>query len=139
MLAAARDLDIPVTMYGLDVFDQVRVTEDDAGTLRGRLDPAAQLAGALILARARGEESASIGDAGTLCAIVDPDGLGTERCGVRVELGHGFARAQTIVDRRRGPRGEDQNTHGGVPTEVDVALTVDARGYAELWLGALTS
>jgi pyrimidine-specific ribonucleoside hydrolase len=142
MLAAARDLDIPVTMYGLDVFDQVRVTEDDAAMLHARLDPAAQLAGALILARARGEESASIGDAGTVCAVVDPDGLGTERCGVRVELGHGFARAQTIVDRRRGPRGgdhqTDHHTHGTVPTEVDVALTVDARGYAELWLGALT-
>jgi len=110
--------------------------------LRGRLDPAAQLAGALILARARGEESAGIGDAGTLCAIVDPDGLGTERCGVRVELGHGFARAQTIVDRRRGLRGEDHHTghhaHGTEPTQVDVALTVDARGYAALWLGALT-
>ena len=142
MLAAARDLDIPVTMYGLDVFEQVRVTEDDAAMLRGRLDPAAQLAGALILARARGEESAGIGDAGTLCAIVDPDGLGTERCGVRVELGHGFARAQTIVDRRRGLRGDDHHTghhtHGTEPTQVDVALTVDARGYAALWLGALT-
>ncbi len=138
MLAAARDLDIPVTMYGLDVFEQVRVTDSDAATLSGRLDPGCQLAGALIVARARGEESASIGDAGTLCAIVDPDGLGTERCAVRVELGHGFARAQTIVDRRRGPRGDDHHSHGTVPTQVDVALTVDARGYAGLWLGALT-
>ena len=55
-LAAARDLDIPVTMYGLDVFEQVRVDLDDAAMLRSRLDPACQLAGALIVARAQGRE-----------------------------------------------------------------------------------
>ena len=137
-LAASADLDIPVTMYGLDVFDEVRVTESDATALRARLDPACQLAGALILARAHGEGSASIGDAGTVCAIADPNGLRTERFGVRVELGHGYARGQTIVDRRARPRQEEHQTQRTAPTPVDVALEVDARGYADLWLGALT-
>ena len=75
-LAAARDLDIPVTMYGLDVFEQVTVGMADAALLRARLDPACQLAGALIVARAKGEESATIGDAGTVLAIADPNGPG---------------------------------------------------------------
>jgi pyrimidine-specific ribonucleoside hydrolase len=136
-LAAARDLDIPVTMYGLDVFEQVQVDLDDAAMLRSRLDPACQLAGALIIARAKGADTASIGDAGTVCAIADPDGLGTERFGVRVELGHGFTRGQTVVDRRAWPDQIAAHALHSAPTMVDVALTVDARGYRHLWLETL--
>ena len=137
-LAAARDLDIPVTMYGLDVFEQVTVGMADAALLRARLDPACQLAGALIVARAKGEESTTIGDAGTVLAIADPKGLGTERLGVRVELGHGYARGQTIVDRRSYPDQIAAHPLHTEPTTVDVALTVDAAGYADLWLQTLT-
>jgi pyrimidine-specific ribonucleoside hydrolase len=136
-LAAARDLDIPVTMYGLDVFEQVRVDLDDAALLRSRLDPACQLAGALIVARAKGENTASIGDAGTVLAIADPNGLGTERLPVRVELGHGYTRGQTVVDRRPWPDQIAVNPLHTTPTTVDVAVSVDARGYADLWLQTL--
>ena len=60
MLAAARDLDIPVTMTASTCSSRYGSTEDDAAMLRSRLDPAAQLAGALILARAgRGDRRAS--------------------------------------------------------------------------------
>ena len=38
-LAAARDLDIPVTMYGLDVFEQVLVDRDDAARLHVQAGP----------------------------------------------------------------------------------------------------
>jgi pyrimidine-specific ribonucleoside hydrolase len=136
-LAAARDLDIPVTMYGLDVFELVQVDLDDAAMLRSRLDPACQLAGALIVARAKGEGTATIGDAGTVLSIADPDGLGTERLGVRVELGHGYTRGQTVVDRRAYGDQVAVNPLHSAPTMVDVALTVDARGYASLWLRTL--
>jgi pyrimidine-specific ribonucleoside hydrolase len=138
-LAAARDLDIPVTMYGLDVFEQVQVDLQDADRLRGRLDPACQLAGALIASQCarHGTDSITIGDAGTVCAVVNPDGLTTQRFGVRVETGYGYARGQTIVDRRDLAVDHNLVPHGIAPTWVDVAVDVDARGYAGLWLETL--
>ena len=140
-LAAARDLDIPVTMYGLDVFEQVQVDRQDAARLRDRLDPACQLAGALITGQCDklDVESITIGDAGTVCAVVDPDGLTTQRLGVRVQTGHDYGRGQTIVDRREQPIDHVRIPQFVDPTFVDVALTVDARGYADLWLETLAS
>ncbi len=138
-LAAARDLDIPVTMYGLDVFHQVRVDEQDAERLHGRLDPGCQLAGALIRWRcaALSADSTTIGDAGTVCAVIDPAGLQTERLAVRVDTGTGEGRGQTIVDRRASPVDRVRLSPAAPPTMVDVALGVDGRGYADLWLQAL--
>jgi pyrimidine-specific ribonucleoside hydrolase len=139
-LAAMRDLDIPATMYGLDVFGQVQVDREDAARLRDRLDPACQLAGALITRQCDklDEDSITIGDAGTLCAVVDPAGLATHRWGVRVETGHGYTRGQTVVDRREPPLDPVRGPHTIAPTWVDVAVHVDARGYAGLWLETLT-
>ena len=139
-LAAIRDLNIPVTMYGLDVFDLVRVDRQDAARLRERLDPACQLAGALIDARcdALGVDSITIGDAGTACAVVDPAGLTTHRWPVRVETGHGGTRGQTVVDRRANVPEIPDGPATVEPTMVDVAVHVDARGYAALWLDTLT-
>jgi pyrimidine-specific ribonucleoside hydrolase len=139
-LAAARDLDIPVTMYGLDVFEQVLVDRQDAARLTDRLDPACQLAGALIAGQCDrlDTDAITIGDAGTLCAIVDPDGLTTQSLPVRVETGQGCTRGQTVVDRRADPTDHVRSPTAAVPpTRVDVALAVDARGYAGLWLQTL--
>jgi len=139
-LAAARDLDVPVTMYGLDVFEQVAVDRRDAARLHGRLDPACQLAGALISSQCDklDVDAITIGDAGTVCAVADPTGLTTHRYGVRVETGHGYTRGQTIVDRRANPVDHVRIPLTVAPTWVDVSLHVDARGYAGLWLETLT-
>ena len=134
-LAACGELDIPVTMYGLDVFTEVVVDGEDARALRAKPDAGAQLAGALIDAQRSvfGSEAITMGDAGAVCAVIDPDGIGTARYPVRVELGHGYGRGQTIVDRRSWGGDRHRDPHGpGTP--VDVALTVDAARFAELWL-----
>ncbi len=135
-LAAAGELDIPVTMYGLDVFNDVVITREEAAGLRRRLDPGAQLAGSLIefSCDTFGGDSATIGDAGTVCAVVDPGGLHTERFPVQVVLGNGLARGQTLVDRRTWFGDLKADPHQSRPTMVDVALQVDARRYADLWL-----
>ena len=138
-LAAARDLDIPVTMYGLDVFGQVLVDRSDADRLAASLDPACQLAAALIRARCAllDVDAITIGDAGTVCAVADPDGLTTHPHPVRVETGFGHTRGQTLVDRRESPA-DRVRLPGWVPaTRVDVAEHVDARGYADLWVRTL--
>ncbi len=138
-LTAAGELDIPVTMYGLDVFNDVVITRAEAATLRRHLDPGAQLAGSLIefACDTFGSPDATIGDAGTVCAVVDPDGLTTQSWPVQVELGNGLARGQTLVDRRTWVGDLKSDPHQARPTNVDVALGVDARRYADLWLATV--
>lgn len=139
-LTAAGELDIPVTMYGLDVFGDVVITRAEAAELRDHLDPGAQLAGSLIEFSCDifSADQATIGDAGTVCAVVDPDGLTTRRFPVQVELGNGMARGQTLVDRRTWIGDHRADPHNARPTMIDVALGVDARRYADLWLSTIT-
>ena len=133
---------IPIFMYGLDVFDQVSVQQDAAARLSAGSDPLGNIVGALLGNRVALSEDATltytglIGDAGAICALVEPEALNVEKRPVRVELA-GYGRGQTIVDRRRYS-GEDL-LHGGIGdwAVIDVALDVDAERYAELFLETL--
>lgn len=139
-LLAARELDIPITMYGLDVFESVPVSAAQAAGLRRHPDPAAQLAGALLAQRAAayGADEAAIGDAGAVCAVADPGGIVTRRWPVRVEL-TGSSRGTTVVDRRlRGEQRDEATGVGAATTVVDVAVDVDAGRFADLWLRAVS-
>ncbi|MBG6240237.1 pyrimidine-specific ribonucleoside hydrolase [Mycetocola sp. CAN_C7] len=140
--AIVLDSGIPIFMYGLDVFNQVSVEQDAAAALGDGKDPLGRIVGSLLSNRVALSEDATltytglIGDAGAVCALVDPDALVVERRPVRVELA-GYGRGQTIVDRRRYS-GEDV-LHGGIGNwaVVDVALDVDAERYASLFLETL--
>lgn len=138
-LRAAGELDIPVTMYGLDVFEEVRIGRTDAEPLRRSTDPGTQLAGGLLdfACTVFDDDSATIGDAGTVCAVVDPEGLTTRPFPVQVELAPGISRGQTLVDRQgwSGDHQFDPNPLRG--TTIDVALAVDADRYATLWLDTI--
>jgi pyrimidine-specific ribonucleoside hydrolase len=133
---------VPTLMYGLDVFTQVSVPQDAATALAAGNDPFGQVVGSLLGNRIALSEDESlvytglIGDAGAVCALVDPDALVIEKRPVRVELS-GYGRGQTIVDRRRYS-GEDR-LHGGIGewTVIDVALDVDAPRYSDLFLDTL--
>jgi len=143
VLEAAADALVPVRMYGLDVFYEVQVSSVQAEALmahgRDVGHPSADLAGRLVEFQCRrmGQDRATIGDAGAVCAVADPAGLTTERLPVGVELAGTRSRGRTIVDRR--PRDADlpSATHDpGRPmsSDVDVALGVDGARYARLWL-----
>jgi inosine-uridine nucleoside N-ribohydrolase len=135
VLDAAADLRLGVTLYGLDVFYQPTVTAAQARDLAGRGDPAAQLGGRLMGFQCeRFGEPATIGDAGAVCAVLDPAALRTERLPVRVELGGSWSRGRTVVDRRSWAHDLSHDPHGRSPVEVDVALEVDGPRYAALWL-----
>lgn len=133
---------VPAFMYGLDVFNQVSVDEDAATSLAGGDHSLGRVVGALLGNRVALSEDATltytglIGDAGAVCALVDPEALIVEKRPVRVELS-GYGRGQTIVDRRRFS-GEDV-LHGGIGdwAAIDVALDVDAPRYARLFLETL--
>jgi pyrimidine-specific ribonucleoside hydrolase len=137
VLEAAGELDIPVVMYGLDVFYDVRVSREQAGELIavGGRGPA-ELAGRLIDFQCGrfGQPDATVGDAGAVCAVIDRAGLTTARLPVRVELAGAYSRGRTIVDRRDWAGDIARDPHGMAPTSVEVALSVDADRYAGLWL-----
>jgi inosine-uridine nucleoside N-ribohydrolase len=140
VLAACQELDVPVTMYGLDVFYDVDITLEQAAQLRtGRAGGPADLAGRLIEfgCGRRGGRSATIGDAGAVCAVIDPTGLTTVRRPMRVELAGTWTRGQTVVDARMEAGDLDNDPHGVAPTLVDVALGVDADRYRRLWLDTM--
>jgi len=137
VLESAAELDIPVVMYGLDVFYDVRVSRAQAAGLvaAGGRGPA-ELAGRLIDYQCDrfGQQDATIGDAGAVCAVIDRFGLTTTRLPVRVELAGTYSRGRTIVDRRDWPGDLAHDTHGMGSTSVAVAVSVDADRYADLWL-----
>jgi len=137
VLEAAAELGIPVLMYGLDVFYDVRVTRAQAAALIavGGRGPA-ELAGRLIDFQCGrlGRPDATIGDAGAVCAVLDRGGVTTASLPVRVELAGTYSRGRTVVDRRDWPGDVARDPHGPAPTPVEVALAVDAARYAGLWL-----
>jgi pyrimidine-specific ribonucleoside hydrolase len=90
-LEAAGRLGIPVTRYPLDVFYAPTVSRAEAARLTavGRRSPA-ELAGRLITFQCNrfGADEATIGDAGAVCAVLDPAGLTVEpRQAIQVATG----------------------------------------------------
>ncbi|MET8247831.1 nucleoside hydrolase [Streptomyces sp. NPDC005202] len=131
---------VPITMYGLDVFERVIVPAADVRRLRESAEPGARLAGRLLSHRTPAtydDPSGGLGDAGAVCAVADPAGLTTHRLPVEVNLAPGPARGQTIVDRR--PRPGESELHGERREQplVDVALDIDAERYVKLYLATV--
>ncbi|MFI7871382.1 nucleoside hydrolase [Streptomyces salinarius] len=132
---------VPITMYGLDVFERVIVPGADVRRLRASAEPGTRLAGDLLAHRGPATDvtdpGGGLGDAGAVCAVIDPGGLTTRRLPVEVSLAPGPARGQTLVDRRL--RVGESELHDGTREQplVDVALDVDVARYAALYLGAV--
>jgi pyrimidine-specific ribonucleoside hydrolase len=141
VLDACADLGIAVTMYGLDVFYAPRISSETAAMLvsaggRG----ASELAGRLIAFQCErfGSDSATIGDAGAVCAVIEPGGVRRERLPVRVELAGTWSRGRTIVDLRDWGGDLSHDPHGQARSTIDVCLEVDAQRFATLWLDTVS-
>ncbi len=141
VLDACADLGIAVTMYGLDVFYRPRVTRASIEPLlaAGKGD-AADLAAQLIAFQCKrfDDVSATIGDAGAVCAVIEPAGVRVENLPVRVELAGTWSRGRTIVDRRDWSGDLTHDPHGRARSSIDVCLDVDAQRYASLWYQTVT-
>ncbi|HHU10988.1 MAG TPA: nucleoside hydrolase [Intrasporangiaceae bacterium] len=140
VIDACTDLDIPIRMYGLDVFYRPAVTREQAQRLIDA-DPTgpAGLAGRLIRFQCDrfAADSGTIGDAGAVCAVIAPEALTTRRLPVRIELGGTWSRGRTVVDLRDWTGDLAHDPHGQANTRVEVALDVDADAYVDLWLDTL--
>ena len=133
---------VPITMYGLDVFERVIVPAADVQRLRTSAERSLRMAGDLLAHRdpaSTGDPTPTggLGDAGAVCAVVDPDGLTTELLPVEVSLAPGPTRGQTVVDRRRRPGESEIHEGEREVTLVDVGLGVDVERYVKLWLTAV--
>ncbi|SDS34231.1 pyrimidine-specific ribonucleoside hydrolase [Nocardioides scoriae] len=138
VLDAATELGIELVMYGLDVFYGPQVTREQAAELLAQDGPA-RLAGELITFQCDrfGTGSATIGDAGAVCAVIDPGALAVRPLPMRVELAGTWSRGRTIVDRRDWAGNLAHDPHGEAPARVGVALAVDGARYTRLWLETL--
>jgi pyrimidine-specific ribonucleoside hydrolase len=121
VLSALSTAGVPVTYYGTEVFYRPLISAEQGGTLPDT--PAGALAADLLrFSFARyGAPAATIGDAGAVCAVLDPSGLDSMRRTVRVEL-TGPDRGRLVDD----PAG----------ASVDLAVAIDGPHYANVWLGA---
>lgn len=140
--AIVLDSGVPLRMYGLDVFNHVAIDEATAAQLQASDTSRHRFIGNLLQHRIVDEAGAAapyqglLGDAGAVCAVVDPEAVRWERRPVHIEL-LGESRGQTLVDRRTLP-GEDQ-VHGlrtAWPV-VDVALGIDGKRYSSLFLNTI--
>jgi pyrimidine-specific ribonucleoside hydrolase len=141
VLDAAADLGVSVTMYGLDVFYEPRVRRSSVQPLldAGACD-AADLAARLVAFQCErfGSDAATIGDAGAVCAVIEPGGVRRENLPVRVELAGTWSRGRTIVDRRDWSDDLPHDPHGRARSTIDVCLAVDAQRYSTLWFETVT-
>ncbi|MCT7355485.1 nucleoside hydrolase [Streptomyces sp. 15-116A] len=138
--------DVPITMYGLDVFTRVVVPGAEVRRLRASAEPGVRLAGELLAHRPATpgsrpddpqEDAGGLGDAGAVCAVAEPEGLTTYRLPVEVCLAPGPTRGMTVVDRRA--RIGESELHEGTREQplVDVALDVDVERYVKLYLSTV--
>jgi pyrimidine-specific ribonucleoside hydrolase len=141
VLDACAELDVPVTMYGLDVFYAPRITRTAAHQLvSAGGQGASELAGRLVEFQCErfGSDSATIGDAGAVCAVIEPGAVRRQRLPVRVELAGTWSRGRTIVDLRDWGGDLSHDPHGQARSTIDVCLEVDAQRYATLWLDTVS-
>ncbi len=127
---------LPVTLYPLDPFMKVWFTKEEAKRLSNSGSAGARIAGGVALHYCQffGYDFSLIGDAGTVAAVIDPEGATLERRSMLVELSRGATRGATVFDRRIVADGFKRE---GKWTDVDVVTKVDAQRYRRLMAAAL--
>lgn len=132
---------IPRTMVGLDVTQQVRLTDTDVATLADGGDVgrfAAQILPFYLDAceRRSGERVASLHDPLAVAVALRPELVETRSLVVQIELRGAWTRGMTVVDLRASRA--DAPAGDGLERS-DVALEVDAEAARGLILGRLAS
>ena len=91
--AIVLDSGLAITMYGLDLIEQVHVSSAATDVLAEQMHPATRLAGELLRVR----PGRLIGDAGALIALTNPGLFTTEQVPIRLGL-NGAERGRTLRD-----------------------------------------
>lgn len=116
---------VPITMYGLDLFDRLVVDRVDVDRLHAHDHPAVRLAGELLYRRharhdgSDHEKPGLLGDAGAMVLLTNPELFVIAERNVKVEL-EGVGRGQTTVGS--GPT---------IRVAVDLDVTKAASAFVE--------
>jgi pyrimidine-specific ribonucleoside hydrolase len=100
---------IPITLYGLDMFDRLAVSQADADGFRNHDHPATRLVGDLLYRRRPRSKASTqeyvglLGDAGALVLLTRPELFDTRELPVVVHL-DGDTRGQIAIDPDLGTR-----------------------------------
>jgi pyrimidine-specific ribonucleoside hydrolase len=138
--------EVPLTMYGLDVFYDLELSRQHIAELSKSTAGAAQFATRLagghldsLAARGLPDDATTLGDYGVVAVLAEPAGARIESLPALVTTAPGPGRGQTILDRR--PRPEfaegDASLVGG--RIIDVVTWIDANRYRRLWLDAVSN
>ncbi|WP_415274234.1 nucleoside hydrolase [Aquiluna sp. Uisw_065] len=123
---------LPVTMYGLDVFYDLKVDQTHVVALREAGSVSADFAADLIEFRLQslGSEMC-LGDYGAVASLLHPELVGSSVMNVVVDTSQGPGRGQTICDARP----DAPELYGFRPgKECTVILKVDADAMVKLWM-----
>jgi pyrimidine-specific ribonucleoside hydrolase len=123
---------IPVTMYGLEVFERPRLARSAVAAWASSAHPPHRFVGSLLTAYGRHDPPAApvgIGDAGAACYLARPEHGTVERLPTTVQLA-GTGRGQTIVDRRARSGESEQHAGPGQAPPTDVVTEIDADAVA---------
>ena len=129
---------IPITMYGLDVFMEPRVTAAQAATLIEEGKTCSEFAGRLIehVIKRMGHD-VTLGDYGAVATAIRPELSTFETFRVVVDTSFGPSRGQTLCDRRAWKDDEPESTHAKA-ADVKVAMQVNVPAMISLWLETIS-
>jgi len=130
---------IPITMYGLDVFNDLIMNKDDVASLTASKDECAQFAGRLIdhFISVPNLE-VTLGDYGAVATAIRPDLATCKKYRVSVDTSFSPTRGQTHcrpVETKDSELGE----HDLDAPVVDVVVASDVDGMRKLWLETVNS
>jgi pyrimidine-specific ribonucleoside hydrolase len=125
---------IPITMYGLDVFMEPRVSAAQAAALIENGSDCSKFAGRLIehFIKIIGQD-VTLGDYGAVATAIRPELSTFETFKIVVDTSFGPSRGQTLCDRRLWRDIEPESTHAKAP-DVKVAMKIDTEKMISLWL-----
>lgn len=131
---------VPITMYGLDVFDKLALTESHADSLIESQGECAHFAGKLIKGHFTNKVTrfATLGDYGAVATALRPDLARIEKFKVVVDTSFGPSRGVTICDRRPHASHELVGPHENA-AEVDVVMEIKADAMRNLWIETIQS
>jgi pyrimidine-specific ribonucleoside hydrolase len=129
---------VPITMYGLDLFDRLVVNRADVGLLRTHDHPAIWLAGELLHRRnvrhndSDHEQLRLLGDAGAMVLLTNPELFVIEERNVAVQL-QGAGRGQTELSEASAPRAQlgADKSESRIRFAADLDATKAASAFVE--------
>ncbi len=129
---------IPITMYGLDVFMQLRMNVDHGKSLIASGHGTSVFGGKLIktMCERLGYEI-TLGDYGAVATALFPELTKTERFRVGVDTTFGPNRGMTVCDRREKYAQEGDPNFAG-EAFVDVVMEIDVEAMRNLWIETIS-